>query len=77
MSSVGTLKLFSFKTCRFARVHSGDVILQPLHSPVKKAADGLVFILLVWGFNDNSHRTIKGCRVHGSHEQVSLKAGER
>lgn len=51
-------------------------MLQPLHGPVQEAVDGLVFILLVGGFNDHGHRTIKCPRIHGSHSQVSLKAGE-
>lgn len=50
-----------------AGVHVGDVTLQPLHSPVEKAVNGLVFILLVGGLNDQGYRTINCPRVHGSY----------
>lgn len=49
----------SQNTYRLAGVHVGDVTLQPLHSPVEEAVDGLVFILLVGGLNDQRDRTIK------------------
>lgn len=51
---------------RLAGVHFRDVTLQPLHSPVEEAVNGLVFILLVGGLNDQGHRTINCPRVHGS-----------
>lgn len=54
-------------TYRLAGVHVGDVTLQPLHGPVEEAVDGLVFILLVGGLNDQGYRTIKCPWVHGSY----------
>lgn len=54
-------------THRLAGVHTGDVTFQLLHSPVKETVNGLVFILLVGGLNDQGHRTINCPRVHGSY----------
>lgn len=54
-------------TYRLAGVYVGDVTLQPLHSPVEEAVNGLVFILLVGGLNDQGYGTIKYARVHGSY----------
>lgn len=54
-------------THRLTGVHFGEVGLQLPHSPLQKAADGLVGVFLVGGLDDEGHRVLHHALVHAAH----------
>lgn len=53
-------------THRLTGVHLGEVALQLAHSPLQKAADGLVGVFLVGGLDDEGHRVLHCALVHAA-----------
>lgn len=51
---------------RLTGVHLGEVGLQLAHSPLQKAADGLVGVFLVGGLDDEGHRVLHHALVHAA-----------
>lgn len=60
---------------RLAGVHLGEVALQPAHGPVQEAADGLVGVLLVGRFDDESDGRRR--RRHGGLHPAWLRLEQR
>lgn len=53
-------------THRLTGVHFGEVGLQLPHSPLQKAADGLVGVFLVGGLDDEGYRVLHHALVHAA-----------